>query len=310
LLDDIIGQQELKQSIKVAIDACRYRQDPAMGHILLSGYGGLGKTYVLNSICSELGYYKVITQGNRLSTPASVQNFFIDHCSKARNLGLPAFLIIDEIHEVSIVCQEEFYYPIDHGQVLTKNDPVSLGPFTIAGATTCPEELDEKSLMSRFMYRWRLSEMCDDDILFIINNYLGKEGITSHPEFIIKITHRCRGIPRLAIKYASRVRDYAQYEGRNEIIDQDVIRTFSELGIDDLGLDEQQRKYLTLLYKADKPIGVDTLSSMMDETKPEQVKKLIEPFLWKKGLITSSSRGRELTKAGHAHLMMACAGEI
>ena len=310
MLENIIGQALLKRNISVAISASRHRQDKALGHILLSGSGGLGKTHVLNAICDELGYHKSVTQGNRLSTPAAVQDFLANGCAAAATIGKSAFLIIDEIHEVSIRCQEEFYYPIDHDQILTQGNPLSLGPFTIAGATTCPEELDEKSLMSRFIYRWRLNELSDFDILIIINDYYIKEQIASKIPYMTEIASRSRGNPRLALKYASRVRDYAQCDGRNEIKKRDVFSAFDELGVDDIGLDEQQRKYLTILYKSSKPIGVEALSSMMDETKPEQVKKLIEPYLWKRGLITSSSRGRELTEAGHLHLMKVCAGEI
>lgn len=303
MLDDIIGNEPLKDNIKVAIKASRFRHEP-IGHILLSGSGGLGKTHVLNVICQEIDAFKVITQGNRLGSPSAVKEFIIDGCRRASEAGKQAFLIVDEIHEVPIKCQEEFYYPIDNKCVLSlSGDHIYLSPFTLAGATTCPEELDEKSLMSRFVYRWHLRDMEAIDLLFIVNNYLRSSGCYADVPIMAMIATRSRGIPRLALKYARRAMDYANSESREELKELDVNKTFEEMGIDDMGLDPQQRKYLTILYNAGKPVGVEALASMLDETKTGQVKKMIEPYLWSKGLITTSSRGRELTEVGFKHIM-------
>lgn len=312
MLEDIIGNETLKANIGIAIKAAKFRNE-VLGHLLLSGSGGLGKTHILNAICDEIDAYRVITQGNRLTYTTAVREFITEGCQRAAEAGKPAFLIIDEIHEVPLKCQEELYYPMDTRQILPlSGESIELSPFTLAGATTCPEDLDGKSLMERFKHKWRLSEMEPIDLLFIVNNYLRSNDCYAEVPVMAEIANRSRGIPRIALKYASRARDYANSENRYEVTERDVNRTFDELGIDDLGLDRQQRNYLYLLYTSSKPLGIESLASMLGETKPEQVRKMIEPYLWSKGLIATSSKGRELTEAGYKHVVTASgfAGEL
>jgi len=296
MLDAVIGQSELKKSIDIAIVAARYRKE-VFGHILMAGQGGLGKTHILIEICKELGYRQIVTQGNRL-TPVKVKNFLIDNCQELT----PAFLIIDEIHEMSDDAQEELYWPMDKNKVLTLGEPVDLGPFCLAGTTTDLQELNGKSLVNRFIHFWELKELPISDLMLIIGCWFLGNGILIKWELIKELACRCRGIPRLALKYARRVRDFAQYEGRDEILIKDIERMFSEVGIDKMGLDVVQRKYLQILHQSNKPIGKDALASMLGEISSEQLNKLVEPYLWRIGFITSSSRGRELTGTGSKYL--------
>ena len=299
MFDDIIGQWDLKRSAEVAVVAARRRGEP-LGHCLVSGSGGLGKTYFLSSLCHELDYCYFSTQGSRL-TRSKVSQFLTENTQKASNAGKIAFLVIDEIHEMSEDSQEELYFPMDKSTILTLGEPTKLPPFCLAGATTDPQQLDGKSLINRFSHHWRMEAMSSYDLLFIVNEYLTKEGIPSQLPVLSTIAERARGIPRLALKYAARARDFAQYHGHKEILLSDLNETFSDLGIDTLGLDEIQRKYLTILYNSDKPVGKEALSNMLD-MHPDQVSRMVEPYLWKLGFLTSSSRGRELTDKGFKHL--------
>ena len=298
MLTNVVGHSGLKKSIEVAYNAAKFRQE-TFGHFLISGSGGLGKTFIIDEICHLLGYRKKVTQGNHL--PAKqVADFLIQCCSDSG----PAFIFIDEIHELSLDAQEELYYAMDEGCILRDGHKVPLGPFTLAGATTQMERLDGKSLVKRFQYYWQLEPMRECDLVYLVNKFYLDNKITCSFDVLNSISQRSRGIPREAETIASRARDYANYEHRHNVTLKDVDRTFIELGLDAMGLDRDQQKYLKILYENDKPVGIDTLSMMiLDESNPSKVKNIIEPYLRKLGLVASSSKGRELTEAGHKHIM-------
>jgi len=300
MLEEIIGQTDLKRSFEIAAVAAR-RRNEVLEHLLLCAIGGIGKTYALNAFCRELGYYKAVTQGNRL-TIAKVKSFLVENCLAAKQRGIPAFLIIDEIHEMSPEAQDELFYPMDHGTILTLEQPVKLWPFCLAGATTDPHELDGKSLIDRFVHTWEMKDLTVGELMTIVSNFLRESGLVAQWAPMQMIAERSKGSPRLAKKYVRRARDFAQYEGRTEVTSQHVERMFSELGIDDFGLDGIQRRYLTILYESGKPVGKEALASMLGEMRPEQLTRMVEPFLWKSGFITSTNRGRSLTDKGFKHL--------
>ena len=290
----------LAPSIEIAIVAARKRKE-VIEHILLAGLGGLGKTHLLNAICDELGYYKAVTQGNRL-TVAKVKDFLVESCELARQASKPAFIIIDEIHEMSDLAQDELFYPMDKGQILTLGEAMHLGPLCIAGATTDIQELNGKSLVDRFVHDWRLEELEIDELMTIVGRFLLDEGMDGEWMAMQTLAERSRGAPCLVLKYSRRARDYAQYSDRRLVTVLDVERMFAELGIDSLGLDKNQRQYLTILYESDKPVSKEALASMLGEMRPEQLTRVVEPYLWRQGFIASTSRGRSLTDKGFRHL--------
>ena len=299
--DDIIGRADLKKSLEVAIEAAQFRKVP-LGHLLISGGGGCGKTHILKSICKATRGHLKITQGNCL-TVKRVEQFFTEGCQEAQVHRLFAFFIIDEIHEIPLKVQEQLYYPMDHGLVLTAGDPIQLQPFTLAGATTMPEELDGKSLINRFAHHWKLDEMDEMDLMQLVNAHMMKRKMNCLFEPLSALSQRCRGIPRLALRYADKAIDYANYHHRHQVLIEDVKECLNEFGIDEIGLDELQRNYLKVLYESEKPVGLEAISNTIGEEK-DRVKKLVEPYLWRLKLITSSSQGRELTPEGHKHLMV------
>ncbi len=300
MLIEIIGNAALKRSIEIATVAARSRNE-VLEHILLSGHGGLGKTHVLNAISNELGYCRVTTQGNRL-TVSKTKEFLINASKRAEAAGKPGFFIIDEIHEMSADAQDELFYPMDECRILTLDDPVQLWPFCLAGATTDLQELDGKSLVDRFVHTWHLKELSVSDLMLLINSFYTKMRILPDTTSLRILAERSRGIPRLALKYARRARDFAHYHNRDEVRVLDVEQMFDEFGIDNIGLDENQIKYLTILSESVTPVGKETLASMLGEMRPEQLTRLVEPFLWKHGFIKSSNRGRELTEKGSQHI--------
>ena len=299
MLDDIVGQKALKQSIKVSLDAARFEKGP-LRHILLSGPGGVGKSHILKSVCGELGYRLAIEQGNHFK-PKDVPEFFLKHCQDAQ----PAFVIIDEIHELSNAVQEEFYYPMVDGVVLQDGKPVKLGQLTIAGATTRLEDLDT-CLIDRFTYEWKVEPMSVADLVFLINRFFLAEKAECSFDNMRMIACRSRGIPRIALKLARRSIDYAHAYSRRNVTDQDVIKTFTELGLDELGLDADQRRFLTVLYNNEEPMGLENIAMTMNIGRPDRIKYVIEPFLRKEGLISTVSKGRELTERGYQHVMKSC----
>ena len=308
MLEEIIGQDLLKKSINVAIVAAAHRNE-VLRHILLVGQGGLGKTHTLEAIRKALGYRRVITQGNRLSTPKRLHAFLTENCPLG---STPAFVIIDEIHELTDDVQEELYYPMDHGKIVGVGEEIFLGPFCLAGATTSPDELDGKSLMNRFGYYWTLEELCAWDLMMLLHKFLEKQKLAGTLDAIRCIGFRSRGNPRLALRYIRRAIDFSSYDNRREVTLSDVEKMFSEFGVDDKGLDKIQRKYLTILYESDKPLGKEALANTLGELRPAQLTKMVEPYLWKMGYIRSTTQGRELTEAGFQHIASSSgfAGEL
>ena len=294
MLDSVIGQTRLKREIEIAIRAAQFRQEP-LGHILLTGIGGLGKTHLLNAICKELKAHLTLTQGKRLSSSNQVKEFFLNGKEKSGNKS--SFFVIDEIHEMSMTAQEELYYPLDNGTIVTLDEPINLGNFTLAGATTDPHELNSKSLINRFDHVWELEVLNIQELMIIIANYFKKELISFSQMAIETIANRSKGLPRLALGYAARVRDRVQCYGRKVVFKDDVLETFISLNINEIGLDKNQQKYLTILSGSDKPLGIESIAGRLD-LPLDQVKLMIEPYLRQIGLIISSTQGRELTDSG------------
>ena len=299
MLKDVIGQQKLKNEIMIAIKAAKFRKEP-LGHIFLTGVGGLGKTFLLNAICDEIKSHLIITQGKRLSSIKAVKEFFLNGKESAGET--PVFYVIDEIHEMTISAQEELYYPMDKGVILTTSDPISLGEFTLAGATTDPHELNGKSLINRFDHVWELQELTTADLMVIVASYFEKEKMLCGFNGVLEIANRCKGLPRLALCYAARARDRAQCNDRHVVTKEDVLEVFKSLEIDKIGLDKNQKEYLTILNKYGKPLGIESISGRLD-LPLEQVKYMIEPYLRQKGMVTSSTQGREITTKGVEHIL-------
>lgn len=301
-LKDFWGQEEIKERLEVLIGAARARKE-TLGHCLLSGPPGLGKTTLATIISKAMGSSIVITSGPLLEKPADLAGILT-------NLQEGDVLFIDEIHRMNRVV-EEYLYPALEDFVLdlmidsgpnARSVQVKLNKFTLVGATTRAGSLTPP-LRSRFAFSCRLDYYKPDvltKILMRSGTILKMEG----DEFAFEeIAHRSRGTPRIANNLLRWVRDYAQMRTGNKI-DREVARkALDMLAIDEKGLDEMDKKILSVIidHYAGGPVGLNTLSVAIGE-ESQTIEEMYEPFLILQGFIKRTPRGRVATSLAYSHL--------
>ncbi len=302
LWDDFLGQENVKKSIKTAINAARKRKEP-IEHVLLYGPPGLGKTTLAYLIAKEMGAGIRITSGPALERAG-------DLAAILTNLEPFDVLFIDEIHRLNKVVEETLYpamedYKLD---VILGKGPsartlrLDLPKFTIVGATTRAGLLSAP-LRDRFGLTHGLSFYDPQELSQIILNAADKLKISIDPTSSLSIAKRARGTARIGLKILKRVRDHAQVHGQGVINPQIVDDCLQMLEIDQLGLDKSDRRYLlTLIDKhSGGPVGVETLASSLSEDSGT-IEDIIEPFLLQIGFIRRGPRGRLATTTAYRHL--------
>ena len=300
-LRDFIGQDRVKDQLRLVLDAAKQREHVA-DHVLLSGPPGLGKTTLALIIAAELGKALRLTSGPAITHAG-------DLASILTALQPGDVLFIDEIHRLSRPAEEMLYMAMEDFRVDVvvgkgpgaTSIPLDLAPFTLVGATT-RSGLLPGPLRDRFGFTAHMDFYDPADLQKIVERAAGLMGITADPDALAIIASRSRGTPRIANRLLRRVRDYAQIHGDSTV---DVASTDAALAlfeVDVSGLDRLDRAVLSALVKnfGGGPVGLSTLAVAVGE-EAETVETVSEPFLVRQGLLMRTPRGRMATPEAWSH---------
>jgi len=304
-MKDMVGQREVFARLEIAVDSARKRGD-TLGHILFDGPPGLGKTTFATCIPRDLGVALQIASGAVLQAPKDM----IPYLTNAEEGSV---LFIDEIHRLPKAV-EEFLYPamedfridilLGEG-VNARTINMSLKPFTLIGATTRAGLLSAP-LRDRFHMREHLDFYTVEELAEIVSRNATKLQIGVNDEAAHEIAGRSRGTPRLANNRLRWVRDYATSKAGGRVSPPLVRDALDMQGIDVLGLDGQDRKYLETIVRVFQggPVGVEAVAHTMNLAVDTLVDE-VEPYLLRSGLLVRTPRGRRVTAKGHEHLGLA-----
>ena len=303
-LDDFIGQAEARANLSVFIESARRRAE-AMDHVLFHGPPGLGKTTLAQIMARELGVNFRMTSGPVLARAG-------DLAAILTNLEARDVLFIDEIHRLNPAVEEVLYPALEDFELdlvigegpAARTVRIELQPFTLVGATTRMGLLTTP-LRDRFGIPTRLNFYTTEELTRIVARGARLSGIDADPQGVAEIAGRARGTPRIAGRLLRRVIDFALVEGNGRLTQAIADSALTRLGVDHLGLDGADRRYLSLIAEnyAGGPVGVETLSAALSESR-DTLEEVIEPYLLQQGLIARTPRGRMLAHKGWTHLGM------
>ncbi|RMD94405.1 MAG: Holliday junction branch migration DNA helicase RuvB [Calditrichaeota bacterium] len=308
--DDFIGQDKLKENLRVFIQAACGRNE-SLDHVLLYGPPGLGKTTLAHIIAAEMGSGIRVTSGPTLEKPGDLAGLLT-------NLKDKDVLFIDEIHRLSKVV-EEYLYPamedfkldiiIDKG-ANARTIQLRLPKFTLVGATTRAGLLTSP-MRARFGVVARLDYYQEEDLKKILSRSAKLLEIELEDEAAQIIATRSRGTPRVANRLLRRVRDFAQIAGVQKINAELALSSLEKLDVDSRGLDDMDKRILqTLIEKFNGgPVGLNTLAVAIGE-QGETLEEIYEPYLIQEGLLKRTPRGRMATPLTYQHLGVAPGGQI
>ena len=300
--EDYIGQEKVKEMLKVYIDAAKGRGD-SLDHVLLYGPPGLGKTTLSGIIANEMGVNFRVTSGPAIEKQG-------DLAAILTNLAPGDVLFIDEIHRLSRSI-EEILYPAMEDYVLdiiigkgpaARSIRVPLPKFTLVGATTRAGQLTTP-LRDRFGVLLRLELYNADELATIIKRSASLLEVEIDNEGAHEIASRSRGTPRIANRLLKRVRDYAQVKGDGRITLEIAKTALKALEIDELGLDNIDRKLLETIIKfyGGGPVGLETLAATIGE-EAITIEDVYEPYLMQIGFLSRTPKGRCVTRLAYDHL--------
>jgi Holliday junction DNA helicase RuvB len=301
-LDEFIGQAEARANLRVFIESARMRGE-AMDHTLFFGPPGLGKTTLAQIMARELGVGFRMTSGPVLAKAG-------DLAAILTNLEPRDVLFIDEIHRLSPVVEEVLYPALEDFELdlvigegpAARMVRIELQPFTLVGATTRLGLLTTP-LRDRFGIPTRLEFYTEDELHEIVTRAARMMGAPAEPDGAREIARRARGTPRIAGRLLRRVADFALVEGNGRVTQAIADRALTRLGVDHIGLDGADRRYLGLIAESygGGPVGIETLSAALSESR-DALEEVIEPFLLQQGLIQRTPRGRMLAARAWRHL--------
>jgi len=300
--EEYVGQEQVKKNLRVIIEAAKKRKENP-DHLLFYGAPGLGKTTLAYLVAKELQTNIRITAGPIIERPG-------DLAALLTNLSDGDILFIDEIHRLSKTCEELIYPAMEDFKLhlvtgrgaMAQTLELQLPKFTLIGATTRIALLSSP-LRSRFGATFQLNFYTKEDIKKIIRRSAKILGVEVTEQAIELISERCRFTPRTANRLLKRLRDFAQIEG-NGVIDKNIAQTgFKAMGIDNLGLEESDRKILrTIIQKFNGgPVGIQALAATLGE-EIDTILEIYEPYLLQLGLLKRTHRGRIATDLAYSHL--------
>ena len=299
---DYIGQNKIIESLSIAVEASRKR-DESLDHVLFYGPPGLGKTTLSYIISNQIESNFIHTSGPALEKPA-------DAVGLLSNLSSKDVLFIDEIHRIPKTVEEYLYSAMEDFRVdfitgsgaFAKTINLRLESFTLVGSTTRPGLLSSP-LRDRFGLSYHLDYYDENDLKDIILRSSRLLDLKIDENSSIEIAKRSRGTPRIANRLLRRERDYVEVKNIKKINTKVINDSLEIEGVDNLGLDRLDREYLRIIaanYEGG-PVGIDAISASLNEDQAT-LSDVVEPFLLKIGFIIRTSQGRKITKLAYKHL--------
>lgn len=297
-LDEYIGQTKVKSQMKIFLQAAKNRNE-SLDHTLFYGPPGLGKTTLANIIAHEMGASLVQTSGPALDKAG-------DLAAILTNLQKGDVLFIDEIHRMNSVVEETLYSAMEDFSIdiiigqgsSARTIKIELQPFSLVGATTRAGLLTAP-FRDRFGITQRLNFYTDSELVEIVERSARILDIDIERSGALEIAKRARGTPRIANRLLRRVRDFHELDEQVELNAEQASKALALFQIDEFGLDEMDRRYLSLIHTQFEggPVGLDSISASLGEEKGT-IEEVLEPFLIMKELILRTPRGRVITAKG------------
>ena len=305
VLDDFIGQKQVRENLKIFIAAARAREE-ALDHVLFHGPPGLGKTTLAQIVAREMGV------GFRATSGPVIQKAG-DLAAQLTNLQPRDVLFIDEIHRLNPAVEEILYPAMEDFQLdlmigegpAARSVRIELPPFTLVGATT-RSGLMTRPLRERFGIPLRMVFYEPAELETIVHRAARVLKLKMAPDGAAEIAKRSRGTPRVANRLLRRVRDFAAVGGHATVDSKVADAALTRLEVDSRGLDAMDRRYLACIAEnyGGGPVGVDTLAAALSEQR-DVIEDVIEPYLMQLGLLMRTPRGRLLSEGGYRHLGVA-----
>ena len=303
-LDDFIGQDELRANLRVYLGAARER-GKALDHTLFYGNPGLGKTTLAQIMASELGVNLVCTSGPVLERSG-------DLAAILTNLNRHDILFVDEIHRMPIAVEEVLYPAMEDFKLdlvigqgpAARTVKIDLEAFTLVGATT-RMGLISSPLRDRFGIVARLEYYTPNDLARVVQRTARILGVELTPDGATEIGRRSRGTPRIANRLLRRVRDFALVHGDGMVTGEQASAALKRMDVDELGLDQMDRKLLEVLIKHYEggPVGIKTLAVACSE-EVRTIEDIYEPYLIQCGFLKRTPRGRMATALAYRHMKL------